>query len=661
MSSSPPESQSGLVTGYFVGLLDSCVEMFRYLDAESLLNVAKAVPEFRTLAFLSTVIKRASFDPESHEGTVEMFLRATHVATSGGRPIPIAARVQELWFTNCITLFSDVITQHARACYNLRELHCVNCIVDPAELFGLMCERVERLTKLEWSLYDQRYYEFSNDARSAVHHICTFPASRQPRLNTMYVEVSPTCSAVFVLKNFLIRCHGLLNLHVHAIRPVRYGAAEGIAYHRDATPVIIDLQQTLLRLPKLETFKYSCELLMPPAVEPGVGGGHKPSLPFRPEDLIQGNFTILVRPAPQSWNVLSLADVLGGDNVLRKFDQAIVYLEADSRAASLFEQAEARPQRWNRIARLTLALTTPAMSQFQTTPAAHAGYEKPMRRFFQTCLSRITELNLTAFHFALQCDACEIVAETLPKLCALALTPCGVNRATSLESLSCGCSLLEHIDIRSSPTKGMTSTCVSCEFLLCLTAASFKLLHERTRLRRLSIDETAKMLDLNFLNECKVNELRLSLDNVFDEELAQSPTKLGQLLSANPRLSTLTLLARNLKLSAGVANNLIQIQSLEHICVLTVETQNPYMLKYFLWLLENGLPQLRSAHVHYLGASRVMQASTWIRQRQPRCYGGSQGADLNFTKGEYMDDDTCLSRLCCLDNFIGLVRPRNRS
>ncbi|KAH7971878.1 hypothetical protein HPB52_003643 [Rhipicephalus sanguineus] len=640
--------------------------MFRYMDAESLLNMAEATPELKSFVFSSTIMKSVTFNPASDERTIEKFMQRAREELIQERNVPAVSCVQELHFTNCLTLPSSCILECADSCLNLRELHCVNCPVDPAELFEYLCLRLTCLEKLEWSLYDK----VCRDVLAIVGYMHYFWKLQRPMVSKVYVEVQVTRGSVIVLNNFLTLCPELLHLHVQAVRPEHYGAPSGVSYPRNATPEIQALLLVSELIPKLETFTYSCELRPFPTFllsQPERRGG--PRLPFRPEDLIMGNIAALVKPA-RSFNVFTLADVVERRAILRGVEQAIVASEADPRISGLFSDATATPESWKDVARLTLALTARREAPFPLPPVAQRGYVEPLRRFFETCVSRMTELNLTAFHFAIDVDGCGLVASTLPKLRALAFAPCGVNRANSLESLARGCALLEHLDVRSSRAGDLIATCEACQLPLRFTEPSFGLLQRKTRLRRLSIDETARTSNLTFLVACRVQELRLSLDNLCDEELAQCPTELGQLLSANPLLSSLTLVARKVMLSTSLARTLAQVQSLRHLCVLTTASHGCSAAKDFFWVLEARLPRLLLAHAHYVCACNAVKRSSWIRQwRRPECDSARRDfsrwrwpnvTSTRTAQGVYLDDGPCIGRLCCVDTFIGLVRPRNR-
>ncbi|KAL1444494.1 hypothetical protein MTO96_029806 [Rhipicephalus appendiculatus] len=395
MSSTVIASPHELATPHLIGSLppDVWIEIFRYVDAESLLNMVEAAPELKSFVFNSTVMKSVTFDPATDERTVEKFMQTASVELIEERNVPAVTIVQELRFTN-------------------------------SELFEHLCSRLTCLEKLEWSLYDK----VCRDVHATVKYMQSFPELQRPKVSRVYVEVQVTGESVVVLNTFLTLCPELSRLHMHAVRLEHYDAPSGAAHPRNVTPEIHALRRVPDLIPKLETFTYSCELLpFPTLLRVQLG----PRLPFCPEDLIHGNFVALVKPA-WSFNVFTLADVVDQRTDLRGVEQAIVALEADPRIRDLFLDATARPESWKDVARLTLALMARREVQFPLPPVARHGYVDPMRRFFETCVSRITELNLTAFHFAIHVDGCDLVASTLPKLRALALTPCGVNHANSL-------------------------------------------------------------------------------------------------------------------------------------------------------------------------------------------------------------------------------------
>ncbi|KAK8787906.1 hypothetical protein V5799_022318 [Amblyomma americanum] len=90
--------------------------------------------------------------------------------------------------------------------------------------------------------------------------------------------------------------------------------------------------------------------------------------------------------------------------------------------------------------------------------------------------------------------------------------------------------------------------------------------------RRLSLDDTAKMSSLAFLNQCHVTELRLSLHSLEQEvtDAAGFPFSLSRLLRSNPRLRQLSIEARDTPQRQNeFAEGLATLSTLRHLCVLT--------------------------------------------------------------------------------------------
>ncbi|KAL1421585.1 hypothetical protein MTO96_023020 [Rhipicephalus appendiculatus] len=115
------------------------------------------------------------------------------------------------------TLSSNVILDCARRCENLRELRCVNCHVEPILLFCLLSLKLTRVTKLEWTLYEEIFYKSRLD-RYAVALIEDFDKLEGPQLITMYVEQTRSPVVDSLLDCFLMRCPRLRHLHIHGIQ-----------------------------------------------------------------------------------------------------------------------------------------------------------------------------------------------------------------------------------------------------------------------------------------------------------------------------------------------------------------------------------------------------------------------------------------------------------
>ncbi|KAL1427287.1 hypothetical protein MTO96_017576 [Rhipicephalus appendiculatus] len=428
--SSPASSQTTYTVSDFVPRLpdELWINIFRYLDFQSLLNVAQAAPVWRRLAFSPTVARNVTFAKETDERTLRNFRieRREKLPWDKKKEPKLSSDVRNLHCRNCIALPHGAIIDVMGHCRNLQELYCVNCVVEPYDFFRYLCGIGVCIRKVEWTLYDERYYKCQNS-----------------------LDVGP-------IQRF----------------------------NREVGPDICELYVELVR-----------------------------------SDASQ---------APRDC-------------------------------------------------------------------------EKPLKQFFQTCLSQLTELNLSTSHFSVGSDCCHLVASTLHRLRSLSLPPCGANLKYSLAWLARGCKQLECLDVRSVPTVDNAEPCKTCKRPLLFSAGCFAVLHRETRLRRLSIDETAQLINFKFLSECRVVELRMSVDNAKCRDFSQCPKELGRLLALNARLRSLTLVARKAFIDSCLAETFIQVQSLHHLCVLTTTRGGITSTMEFCEKLDSGLPELDTAHVHYVG------------------------------------------------------------
>ncbi|KAL1444477.1 hypothetical protein MTO96_029789 [Rhipicephalus appendiculatus] len=483
-------------------------EIFRHLDIESLLNLAEALPQWKHLAFNPTVVRSVTFDQGADERIVKKFLLTKREKLDREkqiRNVSLALGVRKLRFTNSITLPSKAIIDVTRRCYNLRELYCLNCVVEPYELFRQLCSLLQCIKKVEWTLYDKSRYRNEDSLDVLCHETVAF------------------------LNSFLNRCRHLYHLHVHNVCTEYYPELNADDSSANFVPNKHGALEITDHLPSLQTFEYTCEMPLSPHMDT--------RLPVIRNNIAWQRKSFASRqrkPAPW-FNVVRSEDVLKEKVSLGGREQVTVVMRGNMQVASLFEEAASKPELWKDVTRLALLYVPLALDANPIPPTArpHNG-EEPVRQFFEACISRLTELNLSACHFAIGSNCCYLVASTLHVLRSLSLSPCCANLKYSLAWLADGCKLLESLDVRSVPTVDDPGLCEACQPPLVFTASSFEFVHKETRLRRLSIDETAQISNLGFLLECRVEELTLSVDNVKYGDFAQCPTILGRLLASNP-------------------------------------------------------------------------------------------------------------------------------
>ncbi|KAL1444482.1 hypothetical protein MTO96_029794 [Rhipicephalus appendiculatus] len=203
MSSSTTASQSTPTYADLLALFPTevWVQICRHLDIESLLNVVQAAPELKCLEFSPAIAQCVTADPQTDERTIRKFLQATRQGLDvqdHKNDVPLAVHVEELHLTNCLALYSRVILDCVKQCQNLRELYCVNCLVEPAQLFVLLSRKLTRVTRLEWSLHNKEYYKTKLDNLSG-----SFRTSEGPKVRAMYVELVDSQATVQVLGGIL--------------------------------------------------------------------------------------------------------------------------------------------------------------------------------------------------------------------------------------------------------------------------------------------------------------------------------------------------------------------------------------------------------------------------------------------------------------------------
>ncbi|XP_065282023.1 uncharacterized protein [Dermacentor albipictus] len=580
--------------------------IFQLLDGASRLALTEAAAELTGVANCMRVVEAITFTSETDECTLGEYCEKVNTKN-----------MRQLRFTNCLALPSDVLLGFVGICDNIQELCVVNCVVEPPALFRMLSQRLAKMKKLEWSLYEDRHYNSWLD-KDAVAGTSTQCEPQTLKLQSMYVEVVATPLTADFLEGVLNRCHVLQSLHIHVIRKDAVGIPMGDANIRLQTP-----------RPGLRTFLCTCERVPPPK---GL---------LSPEALC---------------SFIRLEDVREMRTSLQGVRRAVVAVEAGSEAASRFLGAVKHPEHWNDVRSLSLSLLLEQV-QLERFPRAAPDLLKPMQEFLRMCLANISELSLTKSHFSLVCNFCSVVGPALSQLRSLALPPCAVNCEDSLECLARSCRFLEELDV----TNDETPPCAACKVPLMFKERDFECLHRQTRLWRLSIAETARILCFKFLLGCRVTDLRFSLDSMVSD--AGSVFYFGpcHLLCANERLSTLTIAARHVMLGQKpcLAARLTAAKTLRRLCLLTGAQATDSAVANFIARMVEALPLLRLVHVHYLATTSTLKTMSWIRQHHAVVNTLPNGKRLR-SQGKLCDDSPCVGRYCCATSFIGVERPRNR-
>ncbi|KAL1433254.1 hypothetical protein MTO96_012716 [Rhipicephalus appendiculatus] len=503
----------------------------------------------------------------------------------------------QLRFNNCLALPSDVLLVFLSKCENIRELCVVNCVIEPPALVRMLAKKLTKVCKLGWSLYEDRRYE-SWLEKDAIMDTRSGRQLLTLKLQSMYVEVAATPQTADFLEEVLNISHDLQSLHIHAIR-------------KDAVGVRLVDAITKLKAPRprLRSFQYTCERVPPPTG----------------------------RLLPEASNhFVRLEDVREKRTSLQGVCRAVVTLDADLEAACHFLEASKQPEHWVDVRSIAVVMLPPPQVKLERPLRVANDFLKPMRTFLQLCLANVSELSLTKSHFSVGCNFCF---------------------HDSLQCLANGCPFLEELYV----TNDEALPCAACKVPLMFTERDFECMHRQTRLWRLSIADTARILSLKFLLGCRVTDIRFSLDSLVSD--AGSVFYFGprNILSANPRLSAMTIRARQgtILQNPCFATRLAAAKNLRILCLLTGAQAADSAVVNFMKRMVEELPLLQVVHIHYLAASSALKTVSWVNQR----YGvvnTLQNEKKCRLQGKLLEDSVCLGPFCCATTYIGMARPRNR-
>ncbi|KAK8778847.1 hypothetical protein V5799_019812 [Amblyomma americanum] len=128
-------------------------------------------------------------------------LRRDYVSPACSSPLNRILRL-----TGCLKAAPEKVFQAVSVCVNLAELYCVNCILSPRRLLGILTTSMLRLIRLEWSLFDEQTYGERFEEIGASENDVV------PKLRHMYVEVEYDSASCELLKRIQKRCVSLEHL-----------------------------------------------------------------------------------------------------------------------------------------------------------------------------------------------------------------------------------------------------------------------------------------------------------------------------------------------------------------------------------------------------------------------------------------------------------------
>ncbi|XP_077555930.1 uncharacterized protein LOC144170180 [Haemaphysalis longicornis] len=594
--------------------------IFEYLDAESLLAIERSdLLSWNVLAEWK-LRRRVTLSPHSDAAQLEAF--AAHVRSDD---------VDVLRLTDCLVMCPVRLLQCISIFKQLKELYCVNCQLSSSALFKVVAEFLPTLVRLEWSLFDEA---------ASTHVADTYTGGRLPVTNVrrMYVEIAGGRESYAPLMASLSCCPRLDELHVHNTGANQLVAIDVFCkstHHRGQIRAFTYTSREVDR----RTMTLLCTLRW---------RGQRTSTDCRLSALLCGNVTYCMHPINSS-NCLCLPEVMGASELSdRSLQQVVLCVKIKDDAPTALSQA-ARGSLWCRLKALTIALVPPYTIQYIGSPYIGPEYTFPLTALFAAC-SVLTELNLNLVHFTADIDCCEIIATAGKRqLRAISLAPCGMQSTESVCRLAVSCPILEELDVRGfHDVFGLPCDICRSPFQG-INEETMAVLHQETRLHSLGL-HIFGMRSLDFLVNCRVQRLQVCWCG--KGKLCSGHRSIGQLLSVNPYLRSLTFACSTVALKTWCSELDLGARTLQRLCIVSSVREARESTKRVVLDFARSHPSLEIVHAHYVDEDRLEQRITWIRRWRDDLL------ELELSDGAFLSDAPCILD-CCLSTFIGLKKPHN--
>ncbi|XP_065284050.1 uncharacterized protein [Dermacentor albipictus] len=466
---------------------DACETILELLDGDSRFAMAEAKVESLDVAHCKHVVYTVAFSSDMDERAPDE-CREKERTDYGCK----------LGFTNSLAQASEVVLRFDSRCENLRELRCENGIVGSPALLRMLCQR--SVNKLDCSLFEYHRYEPWAD-EDVFEDI-----SKNGQLLTQKLEFTYTQAVGTPLTAVFLDCtsNGSIDLHpVHVQAILQATVTDPV---RDAC-MTRNTHRNGLRI-----FRYSCE-----QVPPTTGR--------------------LCRDVPYSY--VRIENLLEQRALLQTLRHAADAVQAYLEAVCRFLRATTHQEcRCDVRSRSHVLLPSPQYISFQQPWCVAGDCLKLKHKFLLMCLANISKLNLTTSLFSFGGDFCFGMYAGLSELSLLTLPMCAILIwERLLEWLARGHRLLVELGVGNRDVV----PCAACKFPPMFTERDFGWLLWETRLWRLGVGETAKIMSVTSLLGRLVTDLHLNL--VSSASVAASVSRCGpsHLLCANRGLSMLTI------------------------------------------------------------------------------------------------------------------------
>ncbi|XP_070377666.1 uncharacterized protein [Dermacentor albipictus] len=535
-----------------------------------------------------------------------------------------AAATHEFDSTNCIFADRNILPAWIGSCSNLRILRCVGCPIPLKNLLWLLHKRLVQLEVLEFSLV-LSHAEADDVTRTVRQRLSRTPVTLARSLRRVYTEVGGDVNTV-LLCSLLRFCPNVTELHVHVLNG---------SFRR----CVVQVDKIFASGPQLERFTFSSDI--PPKLE---------FVPFEITPFIRQSFVCAnVNSSRDSSSCVWMRDLTQA--LARRVlpSQLVLVFTPGADVLSATISAAVERHFWMAVRNLCLVLL-PEQS-FSAVPEAIADSAclSGLREFFPV-VRYVVELNVSSFHFSQDLDLTKLLQDAgLVFLQALSTPPCGLRQPRAAWRLAHAFRRLVDLDVRVE-RRGYFLRCTLCQLEFRLDPADMADLHvayteSRRNLRRLTLSGIPNLGPLDFLQRCKVEELRL-----IDCLCTCHPDfpNLGKLLTSNEKLIFLAIRQPTLPFATQqLLVNVTRVKRLEYLCLQTGLSVSWNIAKTQVGMLAALLPKLKYLHVHYWDKENCnVQRLTWMRFDRPEC------------GGRMIWNATCM--LCSTATFIGLSKPRNR-
>ncbi|XP_075528825.1 uncharacterized protein LOC142560534 [Dermacentor variabilis] len=536
--------------------------------------------------------------------------------------------LQELNVSNCIVAKPGDILWYISGLEKLQTLRSVACPLSANFLLDSLLRSLENVTHLEFSLVDSK--EDAEEQQIKIRHIKHVANGRRKRetgLRKVFVEVEGE-ENMQVLSAFLAYCPHVTDLHVHVVHPARSDV--------DVATCVRAVES----LHSLEVFTLTCEAPLRTRPEP-----------VWPLNLaycagILGN--VVYRKRQNSLNYALLRDLFRSVIPVIHGDPVVLIAFSTPDLEEQLHDAAIRYD-WSGLRSLCVMLF-PQSPDDTAYPAVSTACDAVLRKFFSR-FSRLTELNVSSFHFGDGVDFTELLATpALQRLRALCLPPCGMRQSGAVFRLTVAIGDIEDLDIRFNAGDRLQS-CDSCNKQLLVETTYMTVFRVRKGYGCLTLCNVPNLASLDFFLNCQVPYLRF-IDVSDNPRFDYLSLAKALCTNVNTCLRSLVVKFANIDFyDANFVTSLYPALFLKRLCLLSNTRLSSSCAEERIKALAAQIPSISYLHIHYVDEAGKEARLTWIRL--------PEDAAGNSEQAKVMTGKPCI--MCSTQTFVALSKPRRQA